>query len=147
MKGRNMLAILILVLGSAASFYCYTRLNDILPMSRAENVARAEAVITEVRTPMVKKNQGSNDVVNHVRFAFEASGQNIEGGYNIKGRNNAPEKGTSEPIVYRTDNPRIFLREAEYLDLPRQLTALRVMMFAFALAAMILPFAVMKHGA
>lgn len=144
---RNMLAILILIVASIASFYCYTRLSDILPMSRVENVARAEAVITQVRTPMVKKNQGTSDVVSEVRFAFEAVGQKIEGGYSIKGREKAPEKGAAEPVVYRTDNPRIFLREAEYNDLPRQLTALRVMMVAFALLALIAPFAVMKHGA
>jgi hypothetical protein len=32
MKTRNMLALLILVGGAAASFYCYTRLAALLPM-------------------------------------------------------------------------------------------------------------------
>lgn len=141
-----MLALAILVLGSVASFYCYTRLNAILPMSRPDAVTRAEAVIAQVRTPMVKKGQNTSDVVNEVAFHFTANGQKIEGGYSIKDRAKAPEPGAREVVFYRSDNPNIFLREAEYNDLPRQLTALRVMMVAFALIAMILPFAVMKHG-
>lgn len=147
MKARNMLAILILILGSAASFYCYTRLNAILPMANPDAVTRAEAVVEQVRTPMVKKGQNVSDVVSEVRFHFAAQGQKIEGGYSIKGRDNAPKKGAREPVVYRNADPKIFLREAEYNDLPRQLKALRMMMVAFALAALVLPFAVMKHGA
>ena len=37
MKARNMLALAILVLGSLAAFYCYTRLNQLLPMMATGN--------------------------------------------------------------------------------------------------------------
>lgn len=142
-----MLAIAILVLGSIAAFYCYTRLAELLPMSDATRVERAEARVVEVTTPMVKKGQGVSDGVSEVRFTFEASGRTIEGGYSIKGRDAAPEKGAGVPVAYRIDRPEIFLRAAEYDALPRELSALRWMMWIFALIAMIAPFGVMKHGA
>lgn len=147
MKARNMLAIAILILGSIASFYCYARLNTLLPMSNPDAVTKANAVITAVHTPMVKKAQNTSDVMSNVTFHFTAQGQKIEGGYTLKDRSKAPEEGTKEPVVYLTKYPKIFLREEEYNDLPRQLSALRWMMAGFAIAAMLLPFAVMKHGA
>jgi len=50
-----MLAIAILVVGSIAAFYCYTRLAELLPMSDATRIEKTNAVITKVVTPMVKK--------------------------------------------------------------------------------------------
>jgi hypothetical protein len=147
MKPRNLLAIAILVLGSLAAFYSYTRLAELLPMSDPMLVEQTEAVVTEVTTPMVKKGQGVSDGVSAVRFTFEASGRTIEGGYSIKGRDAAPEKGAAVPIAYRIDRPEIFLPAADYDALPRELAGLRWMMWIFALVAMIAPFAVMKHGA
>jgi hypothetical protein len=82
-----------------------------------------------------------------VRFAFTVDGTTITGGYAVRGRDAAPEKGAAVPVAYRTDRPAIFLPLAEYEALPRQLSALRAMMWIFALIAMIAPFAVMKHGA
>jgi hypothetical protein len=79
MKPRNLLALAILVLGSIAAFYCYTRLAELLPMSDATQVERAEARVVEVVTPMVKKGQGVSDVRSAVRLTFEASGRTIEG--------------------------------------------------------------------
>ena len=147
MKPRNLLALLILVLGSIVAFYCYTRLAELLPMSDASRVEKTDARVVSVTTPMVKKGGAASTVVSEVRFAFTAHGKKIEGGYSIKDRAMAPKKGTKEPVAYRTDNPTIFLRAAEYDALPRQLSALRAMMWVFALIAMIAPFAVMKHGA
>jgi hypothetical protein len=147
MKGRNMLALIILVGGAVASFYCYTRLNQLLPMSDAAAVSKTEAHITAVNTPMVKKNQTVTEVKNDVRFAFTVHGKTYEGGYSIADRNKAPKMGAAEPVAYLTQRPDVFLRAAEYDDLPRQLKALRIMMWGFALIAMIAPFGVMKHGA
>jgi hypothetical protein len=79
MKPRNLLAIAILVLGSLAAFYCYTRLAALLPMSDATRVERGQARVVEVVTPMVKKGQGVSDSVSAVRLTFEASGRTIEG--------------------------------------------------------------------
>lgn len=141
-----MLAIAILVGASLAAFFCYSRLAQLLPMSDASLVEKTQAAITEVRTPMVKKGQSTSDVVNDVRFTFRVDGTTIEGGYSIKDRNKAPEKGMKLPIAYRIDRPQVFLRGPEYDDLPRQLRALRLMMWGFALAAMVLPFAVMNHS-
>ncbi len=147
MKARNMLALAILVLGSVAAFYCYTRLAELLPMSRPDAVTRVEANITRVDTPMVKKNETVSEVTSHVKFSFEASGRTIEGGYSVRDMKHAPSKGDTTPIAYLTAKPEVFLRGADYDDLPRQLAALRWMMWGFALLAMIGPFVVMKHGA
>lgn len=147
MKLRNILALLILVLGSVAAFYCYVRLADLLPMSNPDTVTRVQARIVAVDTPMVKKNQAVSDVTSHVKFAFEAAGETIEGGYLVRELKQAPNKGDKEPVAYLTNRPEVFLRAKDYDDLPRQLAALRWMMWGFALAALVLPFAVMKHGA
>lgn len=147
MHTRNKAAIAILVLGAVASFYCYTRLNAILPMSNPDAVTKIDAVIAEVHTPMVQKNQTVSEVQNDVRFIFRVEGKTIEGGYTLKDRNAAPKAGAKETIVYLTKNPRVFLRAEEYNDLPRQLSVLRILMMVFALAAIVLPFGVMKHGA
>lgn len=141
-----MLALAILVVGAGASFFCYTRLSAILPMSQPNSVTHATATIETVQTPMIKKGQSGSDVVNDVRYSFSVNEQKIEGAYTLKDRSKAPAIGDKEPIVYLSANPRVFLREEEYRDLPRQITALRVMMVAFALTALVLPFAVMKHG-
>lgn len=145
MKKRNVLALAILVLGSVASFYCYTRMNELLPMSNPEAVTKTAAKITAVDVPMVKKGQSPSDALSDVRFAFKAAGKTIEGGYLVRDQKLAPEEGAKEPVVYLTKHPEIFLRAKDYDDLPRQLTALRWMMAGFALVAMVLPFAVMKH--
>ncbi|MFZ4541014.1 MAG: hypothetical protein ACOYNL_04280 [Rickettsiales bacterium] len=145
MRKRNMLAVLLLVIGAGASFYCYSRLAQLLPMSDPAAVTRTEATIVSVNTPVVKKGQTITDVVNDVRFMFTAGGKKIEGGYNLKDRTKAPEKGAKEPVAYLTARPQVFLRGAEYDTLPKQLGALRFMMWGFALAAMVLPFAVMNH--
>lgn len=142
-----MLAYAILILGSIAAFYCYSRLSDLLLMRDATMVEKADAVITDVTTPMVKKGQNTSDVVSDVRFAFTVDGKKIDGGYSIKDRSAAPEKGGVVPIAYRIDNPKIFLHAAEYDALPRELLALRILMWAFALGAMVLPFLVMNHRA
>lgn len=140
-----MLAYAILIFGSLAAFYCYTRLAELLPMSDATLVEKADARITEVITPMVKKGQGTSDVMSEVRFAFTVDGKTIEGGFSVKGRTLAPEKGSVVPVAYRIDRPSVFLQMEQYEALPRELMALRVMMWGFALAAMVLPFAVMNH--
>jgi hypothetical protein len=145
MKPRNMLAILILIAASIASFTCYTRMNELLPMSNPEAVTKAAAKITAVEVPMVKKGQSTSDVLSDVRFTFEAAGNSITGGYLVRGMELAPKVGAKEPVVYLTKHPEIFLRAKDYDDLPRQLSALRWMMVGFALVAMVLPFAVMKH--
>lgn len=145
MKKRNVLALAILVLGSVASFYCYTRMNELLPMSNPEAVTKATAKITTVDVPMVKKGQSTSDVLTDVRFTFAAAGSTITGGYLVRGMELAPKVGAKEPVVYLTKHPEIFLRAKDYDDLPRQLSALRWLMAGFALAAMVLPFAVMKH--
>lgn len=142
-----MAAIAILIVGAAAALYCYSRLAQLLPMQDASAVKRADAVVTAVHTPMVKKTGTTSDVNNEVRFQFEVNGKRHEGFYSIRGRDKAPEVGAKEPVAYYTAQPSIFLRAAEYDDLPRQLMALRVMMAIFALAAMILPFFVMHHRA
>jgi hypothetical protein len=147
MKARNILALLILVLGSLAAFYCYMRLAELLPMSNPDAVTRAEAKIISVDTPMVKKNETVSEVTSHVKFAFKADGKTIEGGYLVRDLKHAPKKGDKEPIAYRTQRPEVFLRAKDYDDLPRQLAALRWMMWGFALSALVVPFAVMKHGA
>lgn len=144
MKPRNLLAIAILILGALASFYCYTRLGELLPMSDPASVTQTEARITEVTTPMVKKNQTPSEVTSEVHFAFTVAGKAVQGGYLVRGEA-LPEKGAGVPIAYLSTRPEVFLRAKDYADLPRQLTALRWMMFAFALVAMVLPFAVMKH--
>lgn len=142
-----MLAYAILIVGSIAAFYCYSRLAELLPMSDATMVEKTDARITEVTTPMVKKGQNTSDVVSDVRFAFTVDGKKIEGGYSVRDRSKAPEKGAVVPIAYRVDRPAIFLQAAEYDALPRQLSALRIMMWGFALVAMVLPFFVMNHRA
>lgn len=147
MKSRNMLAYTILIIGSIAAFYCYTRLAELLPMGDATLVEKAEAVVTDVTTPMVKKDQGTSDVASEVRFAFKVDGKTTEGGYSVRGHEVAPKKGEVVPVAYRTDRPEIFLRAAEYERLPRALSALRMMMWVFALIAMVLPFFVMNHKA
>lgn len=147
MKARNMLALAILVLGSLAAFYCYTRMAELLPMSNPDAVTKTHAKIIAVDTPMVKKNETVSEVTSHVKFSFEAHGKTIEGGYLVRDMKKAPEKGAKEPVVYVTANPEVFLRVKDYEDLPRQLSVLRYLMWGFALAALVLPFAVMKHGA
>ena len=142
-----MLAYAILIVGSIAAFYCYSRLAELLPMSDATMVEKTDARIIAVTTPMVKKGQNTSDVVSDVRFAFTVDGRTIEGGYSVKDRNAAPKKGAVLTVAYRIDRPQIFLPLAEYEALPRQLTALRIMMWAFALIAMVLPFFVMNHRA
>lgn len=145
MKGRNMLALMILVLGAGASFYCYSRLSELLPMSDAQAVTKTQAVITDVHTPMVKKGETGSDVRSGVHFRFSANGMDVVGGYAPRGREKAPAVGETVPVVYLNANPKVFLEQAVYADLPRQLTMLRVMMVGFAVVAMFLPFVVMKH--
>ena len=54
---RNPMLIVILFLaGFAAAFYCNYRLGQIAPMADAGAVVKTDAVITQVYTPMVKKN-------------------------------------------------------------------------------------------
>lgn len=140
-----MLAYAILIVGSIAAFYCYSRLSDILPMGDASLVEKTDARVTKVRTPMVKTGQSVSDVANEVGFAFTVDGSTIEGSYTVKGRDAAPKKGDAVPVAYRIDRPEIFLRAAEYEGLPRELAALRILMWVFALGAMVLPFFVMNH--
>ncbi|MBX9726855.1 MAG: hypothetical protein K2X09_06280 [Rickettsiales bacterium] len=147
MRKRNMLAYAILIVGSIAAFYCYSRLAELLPMSDATMVEKTDARITEVITPMVKKGQSTSDVMSNVRFAFTVDGKTIEGGFSVKDREPAPKKGAVVPVAYRIDRPTIFLQAAEYDALPRQLSALRILMWGFALIAMVLPFFVMNHRA
>lgn len=147
MKARNMLAYAILIIGSIAAFYCYSRLAELLPMSDAAMVEKAGAVVTDVTTPMVKKGQGTSDVMSDVRFAFTVDGKKIEGGYSVRDRDGAPKKGEVVPVAYRIDRPEIFTRAAEYESLSRELSVLRIMMWVFALIAMVLPFFVMNHKA
>jgi hypothetical protein len=142
-----MLALAVLVIGAVAAFYCYSRLAELLPMSDASRVEKIDARITHVTTPMVKKGQGTTDVMSDVRFVFAAEGKTIEGAFRVKDRSKAAEIGATVPIAYRIGHPEIFLQAADYDALPRQLSALRWMMWGFALLAMIGPFAVMKHGA
>jgi hypothetical protein len=146
MRKRNMLAVLILIGGAAASFYCYARLSQLLPMGDKDMVTPTVATVTAITTPMVKKGGSVSDVTNDVRFAFHAAGKTYQGGYNVKGRDKAPEMGAIVHVVYYTSRPNIFLRQEEYDDLPRQLKALRLMMITFALIAIVAPFGVMKHG-
>ena len=146
MKSRNLLAIAILVLGSIAALYSYSRLAQLLPMSDPGRIETTQAVITDITAPMIKKGESSSDVASHVRLAFKASGRTITGGYTLTGREQVPEKNAHVDVAYRVDRPEVFLRATEYEELPRELSALRWMMWIFALIAMIAPFAVMKHG-
>lgn len=140
-----MLAYAILIVGSIAAFYCYSRLSDILPMGDASLVEKTDARVTKVTTPTVKTGQSVSDVASEVSFAFTVDGTTIEGSYTVKGRDAAPKKGDAVPVAYRIDRPEIFLRAAEYDGLPRELLALRILMWVFALGAMVLPFFVMNH--
>ena len=140
-----MLAYAILIVGSIAAFYCYSRLSDILPMGDASLVEKTDARVTELRTPTVKTGQSVSDVASEVGFAFTVDGTTIEGSYTVKGRDATPNKGDVVPLAYRIDNPKIFLHAAEYQGLPRELLALRILMWVFALGAMVLPFFVMNH--
>lgn len=142
-----MLAYAVLIVGSIAAFYCYSRLSDILPMGDATLVEKTDAHVTAVRTPMVKTGQSARDVVSEVGFAFTVDGKTIEGSFSVTGGEAAPKKGELVPVAYRIDRPEIFLRAAEYEGLPRELMALRILMWVFALGAMVLPFFVMNHNA
>lgn len=142
-----MLAYAILIVGSIAAFYCYSRLSDILPMGDATLIEKTDAHVTAVRTPMVKTGQSVSDVASEVAFAFTVDGKKIEGSFSIKVGEAAPKKGEAVPVAYRIDRPEIFLRGAEYDALPRELMALRILMWVFALGAMVLPFFVMNHNA
>ena len=145
MKSRNLLAVLILIGGTAASYHCYTRLTQLVPMSNPEAVTKAEATITAIRTPTIKKGETTSDLKHNVHYRFQAGGKPYDGGYDVRGSDAVPDVGDMEHVVYYTKRPIIHLREAEYIDLPRQLGALRIMMLAFALAAIVLPFGVMNH--
>ncbi|MFZ8406837.1 hypothetical protein ACO1L8_14435, partial [Staphylococcus aureus] len=72
MRKRPMLAYAILVIGALASFLCYTRLSHVLPMRDPQAVTHAQATITEVVTPMIKKGQVPGDVVSRITFSFDA---------------------------------------------------------------------------
>lgn len=145
MKGRFMIAVVVFIVGIVAAGYCYVRLQAILPMGDPQAVTAVQAVIQSVHTPMIKKGQNGSDSVSEVRFAFEVQGRSIEGAYTVKGRTAAPMQGAEEPVVYLTADPQVFLRAAEYQDLPRQLMALRVMMVVFALAALVVPAVLMRQ--
>lgn len=145
MKAGNMLAYAILIFGSLAAFYCYSRLSDILPMSDATLIEKTDAHVTVVRTPMVKTGQSARDVASEVVFAFTVDGKTIEGSFFIKSGGAAPKKGDAVPVAYRIDRPSVFLQVAEYEALPRELMVLRILMWVFALGAMVLPFFVMNH--
>ncbi len=147
MRKRNMLAYAILIVGSIAAFYCYSRLSDILPMGDATRIEKTDARVTKVTTPTVKTGQSVSDVASEVGFAFTVDGKKIEGSFSIRGGEATPKKGETVPVAYRIDRPEIFLRAAEYEGLPRELAALRILMWVFALGAMILPFFVMNHKA
>jgi hypothetical protein len=146
MGKRNMLAVLILIGGTAAAFYSYSRLSQLLPMSDKDMVTHTQATITQVHTPMVKRGGTTSDVNNAVQFTFHAAGKDYQGHYTIRGRDKAPQMGAHVPVVYYTSRPAVFLQQTEYDDLPRQLRALRIMMIGFAMVAIIAPFGVMKHG-
>ncbi len=146
MGKRNILAVTILIGGTAASFYCYARLAQLLPMSDADAVTHVEATITKVSAPMVKKGENTSDVNNDVYFMFQAAGSDYTGNYSVRGYDKAPERNTKLPVVYYTSRPAIFLQQAEYDDLPQQLQVLRILMISFALVAIIAPFGVMRHG-
>ncbi len=141
-----MIAYGILIIGALASFYCYTKLSALLPMRDAAAVTHADATITSVLTPMVKKGQNVSDVKSQVLFRFTVAGRDYIGGYNLSGAAALPDVGAVEPVVYLTRTPSVFLRKAEYDDLPRQLAVLRWMIGIFAVAALFLPFVVLGFG-
>lgn len=143
MRKRPILAYAILVIGALASFVCYTRLSNLLPMREADAVTHTQATITEVVTPMIKKDQTGSDVASRVIFRFAASGKEIVGGMSVRDRDHAPAKGDTLSVVYLTARPQVFLPAEEYAQLPHQLTVLRALMIGFALAAMVLPFVVL----
>jgi hypothetical protein len=142
-----MLAYAILIVGSIAAFYCYSRLSDILPMGDATLIEKTDARVMKVTTPMVKTGQSARDGASEVGFAFTVDGKSIEGSFSITGGEAIPKKGEAVPVAYRIDRPEIFLRATEYEGLPRELSALRILMWVFALGAMVLPFFVMNHKA
>lgn len=141
-----MLAYGILIIGALASFYCYTKLSALLPMRDPAAVTHADAHITNVQTPMVKKGQSVSDVTSQVTFSFHVGERDYLGGYSVRHPQPLPKVGAAEPVVYVTQHPAIFLRAEEYKTLPRQLTALRWMIGIFAIAAMFLPFVVLGTG-
>jgi hypothetical protein len=146
MKGRFMLIVILFLAAAGAAFYCNYRLGQIAPMADAGAVVKTDAVITQVYTPMVKKNETTSEVVNQITFAFTVDGKEIIGGYELRDRNKAPELGTKEPVVYLAADPAVFLRAGEYEDLPRQLTALKVMRVLFGIAALGLPLLMRRRG-
>ena len=130
MAKRNMVAVMILIVGSMASFYSYSRLSQLLPMSDADRVTKTQATITQVP--------------DEVRFTFQAAGKEYTGSYTRQDHDTTI--GTKVPVVYYTSRPNIVLQQKEYDALPGELRMLRIMMFGFALTAVIAPFGVMKHG-
>lgn len=138
-----MLAYAILIIGALTSFICYTRLSTLLPMREEAAVTHTDARVTDVRTPMIQKGRTASDVVSEVSFTFHAVGQEIHGYYRTMRGEAAPAKHGTEPVVYLTRDPHVFLRAEAYKQLPQQLNILRVMMLVFALAAIILPFVVL----
>lgn len=145
MKGRFMLILVLFFCFAGASYYCSYRLGQIAPM-QTQPVVKTDATITQVYTPMVKKNETTSEVVNQITYAFTVDGREYTGGYELRDRNKAPELGAKEPIVYLASNPAVFLRAGEYDDLPRQITALKVMMWLFGLASLGVPLLLRKRG-
>lgn len=141
-----MLAYGILIIGALASFYCYTKLAALLPMRDESAVTHADAQITSVQTPMVKKGQSVSDVTSQITFRFQVGERDYLGGYSVRHPQAVPEVGAAEPVVYVTRQPSIFLRAEEYKTLPRQLAALRWMIGIFAVIALFLPFVVLGTG-
>ena len=137
METRFVFGILVMLLAIAAAAFCHQRLSALRPMRDTNEVSKAVATVTRVTTPMVKRDQATRDVKSDVDLRFTAQGREIHGSYSIRGRNNAPQEGSTEAVVYRTAQPEIFLRATEYDDLPRQLSALNVMRFGFLVGALV----------
>ena len=146
MDRRNRLAVAILIGGALASFLCYQRISELVPMSVPDMVTSTQATVTQVHIPMVKKGGTTGEATNTVRFTYQAAGKRYDGTMSIRDHDNPPEMGAKLPVVYFTRQPDIVLQQAEYDDLPRELRVLRILMIVFALTAIIAPFAVMKHG-
>lgn len=140
-----MLAYGILVVGALASFYCYTRLAALLPMRDPTNVTEAQARVTKISQKTIQKSQVQSDVPATVDFQFTVQDHVYHGSYKVRATEKMPVPGDVEPIAYVTAAPNVFLRLDEYRRIPSQLTALRAMLAAFALAAMVLPFVVLAR--
>ncbi|MBN8544324.1 MAG: DUF3592 domain-containing protein [Alphaproteobacteria bacterium] len=133
---------------AGASLYLYQRIPFMMELQNPAAREQAQATVTDVRTPTMKKNQRTSDLRTTVKFEFTVplSDATIHGAYEQYYKEDAPIVGEKVAVVYLRNHPQHFVREAELPKLANELRWSRIGMMLFGIAAVVVPFMILGFG-